>query len=70
MNIFFVNFIKIMDYKIVKTTSKLFCVNAELKNILKRVFRLNLIYFALRSCLKLFVRSTLYRILSMAAHAI
>jgi len=28
-----------MDYKIVKTTSNLFCVNAESKNLLKCVFR-------------------------------
>jgi len=28
-----------MDYKIVKTTSKLICVNAESKNLLNRVFR-------------------------------
>jgi len=28
-----------MDYKIVKTTSKLICMNAESKNLLKRVFR-------------------------------
>jgi len=30
---------KIMDHKIVKTTSELFCVNAKSKNLLKRVFR-------------------------------
>jgi len=28
-----------MAYKSVKTTSKLICVNAESKNLLKRVFR-------------------------------
>jgi len=27
-----------MDYKIVKTTSKLFYVNADSKNLLKRMF--------------------------------